>query len=98
MVIGNPHSFLHVDRAEIDLDPSIDVHDQKVYEKAKENLDKMISSGEYTQDEQPCLYIYRQVMNGRSQTGIVFCASIDDYMNNIIKNMNLQGLIRNKTE
>ena len=85
MVIGNPHSFLHVDRAEIDLDPSIDVHDQKVYEKAKENLDKMISGGEYTQDEQPCLYIYRQVMNGRSQTGIVFCASIDDYMNNIIK-------------
>lgn len=62
MVIGNPHSFLHVDRPEIDLDPAIDVHDPKVYEKARENLDKMISDGEYTQDEQPCLYIYRQIM------------------------------------
>jgi uncharacterized protein (DUF1015 family) len=85
MVIGNPHSFLHVDRPEIDLDPSVDIHDSKVYEKARENLDRMITDGEYTQDEQPCLYIYRQIMNGRSQTGIVFCASIDDYINNIIK-------------
>ena len=85
MVIGNPHSFLHVDRPEIDLDPSIDIHDPKVYEKARENLDRMITDGEYTQDGEPCLYIYRQIMNGRSQTGIVFCASIDDYMNNIIK-------------
>jgi len=85
MVIGNPHSFLHVDRPEIDLDPSIDIHDPKIYEKARENLDRMITDGEYTQDQQPCLYIYRQIMNGRSQTGIVFCASIDDYMNNIIK-------------
>ena len=85
MVIGNPHSFLHVDRPEIDLDPSVDIHDPKVYEKARENLDRMITDGEYTQDEEPCIYIYRQIMNGRSQTGIVFCASIDDYMNNIIK-------------
>lgn len=85
MVIGNSHSFLHVDRAEIDLDPSIDIHDKKVYEKARENLNRMISTGEFIQDKQPCLYIYRQIMNGRSQTGIVFCASIDDYMNNVIK-------------
>jgi uncharacterized protein (DUF1015 family) len=85
MVIGKPHSFLHVDRPEIDLDPAIDIHDPKVYEKARENLDRMISTGEFIQDEQPCLYIYRQIMNGRAQTGIVFCASIDDYMNNVIK-------------
>ena len=85
MVKGNPHSFLHVDRAEIDLDPSVDVHDKKVYEKARANLDKMISDGEYMQDNQPCLYIYRQIMNGRAQTGLVFCASIDDYINNNIK-------------
>ncbi|ABR37032.1 MULTISPECIES: DUF1015 domain-containing protein [Clostridium] len=85
MVVGNQHSFLHVDRPEIDLDPEIDVHDPKVYAKAKENLDRMIRDGEFVQDEEPCLYIYRQIMNGRSQTGIVFCASIDDYMNNIIK-------------
>ena len=85
MVADNPHSFLHVDRAEVDLDSSIDVHDKRVYEKARENLDKMIDKGEYIQDEMPCLYIYRQIMNGRSQTGIVFCASIDDYLNNVIK-------------
>jgi len=85
MVKGNPYSFLHVDRAEIDLDPSIDVHDKKVYEKARANLDKMILNGEYIQDEKPCLYIYRQIMNGRAQTGLVFCASIDDYINNNIK-------------
>ena len=85
MVEGNPYSFLHVDRAEIDLDPSIDVHNKKVYEKARQNLDKMIEEGQLIQDKIPCLYIYRQIMNGRAQTGLVFCASIDDYINNIIK-------------
>lgn len=85
MVEGNPYSFLHIDRAEIDLDPSIDVHDKKVYEKARENLDKMIEEKQFIQDEKPCLYIYRQIMNGRAQTGLVFCASIDDYINNTIK-------------
>ena len=85
MVKGNPYSFLHVDRAEVDLDPSIDVHDKKVYEKARDNLNRMINDGEYMQDETPCLYIYRQTMNGRAQTGLVFCASIDQYINNTIK-------------
>ncbi len=85
MVKGNPHSFLHIDRAEIDLDSSIDIHDKKVYEKARDNLNKMIDDGEYIQDINPCLYIYRQIMDGRSQTGIVFCASIDDYLNGVIK-------------
>ena len=85
MAIDNPYSFLHIDRAEIDLDPSVDIHDKKVYEKARENLDKMIEDGQFIQDEKPCLYIYRQIMNGRSQTGLVFCASIDDYLNNVIK-------------
>lgn len=85
MVEGDPYSFLHVDKAEIDLDPSIDIHDNRVYEKARENLDKKIFDKELIQDEKPCLYIYRQIMNGRSQTGLVFCASIDDYINNKIK-------------
>lgn len=85
MVEGNPYSFLHIDRAEIDLEPSIDVHDKKVYEKARENLDKMIEEKQFIQDDKPCLYIYRQIMNGRAQTGLVFCASIDDYINNAIK-------------
>ena len=84
-VKGNPYSFLHVDKAEIDLDKSTDIYDEKVYLKAKENLDSLVDKGICKEDEKPCFYIYRQIMNGRSQTGIVGCASIDDYINNIIK-------------
>ena len=85
MVVGNPYSFLHVDKAEIDLDPSIDIYDDRVYAKAAENLRKMQEEGTYIQDAKPCYYIYRQIMNGRAQTGIVGCASVDDYLNNRIK-------------
>lgn len=85
MVKDNPYSFLHVDKAEVDLPIEIDAYDDRVYEKAKENLDKMIDNGLYMEDDKPNYYIYRQVMNGRSQTGLVACASIDDYTNNIIK-------------
>ncbi|MEG0857590.1 MAG: DUF1015 family protein [Terrisporobacter sp.] len=85
MVKGNPYSFLHVDKAQIDLDESISMYDNAVYEKARENLNKMIEDGQYIQDEKPCFYIYRQVMNRRGQTGLVACTSIDDYVNNIIK-------------
>ena len=58
----NPSSFLHVDKAEIDLDPSIDIYDERVYEKAAENLLKMEAEGIYMQEETPCFYIYQQVM------------------------------------
>ena len=85
MVKGNPISFLHVDKAEIDLPEGTYIYDEKVYLKARENLDRLSEDGICIQDEKPCLYIYRQIMNGRAQTGIVGCASIDDYMNNIIK-------------
>lgn len=85
MTKGNPYSFLHVDKAEIDLDPSVNLYDDCVYEKAAANLNQMIADGVYTKEEKPCFYIYRQIMDGRSQTGIVGCASIDDYKNNIIK-------------
>ena len=85
MVKGNPYSFLHVDKAEIDLDPGLDLYDEKVYLKAGENLQKMAEDQVLVEDTQPCFYIYRQVMNGREQTGLVACASIDDYLNNIIK-------------
>lgn len=85
MVQGNPYSFLHVDKAEIDLDPAIDLYDTRVYEKARDNLNQMIADGVFMQDESPCLYIYKQVMNGRAQIGIVGCASIDDYMQNTIR-------------
>lgn len=85
MVKGKPYSFLHVDKAEVDLSESIDIYDEKVYLKARENLDKLESDSICVQDSAPCFYIYRQIMNGRSQTGLVGCASIDDYINNIIK-------------
>ncbi len=85
MVKGNPYSFLHVDKAEIDLDPSIDIYDEKVYEKAASNLKKMETDGVYIRDSKPCYYIYRQIMDGRAQSGIVGCASIDDYLNNHVK-------------
>lgn len=85
MVKDNPYSFLHVDKAEVDLDSSIDIYDKKVYGKARENLDNMIKDGTFIQDEKPCLYVYRQIMDGRVQTGLVVCASIDDYMTDVIK-------------
>lgn len=85
MAKGNPYSFLHVGRSEIDLDDSVDAYDPKVYEMARHNLDKMIADNILLQDDQPIFYIYRQIMDGRVQTGIVGCTSIDDYMNDIIK-------------
>lgn len=84
-VQGNPLSFLHVDRAEIDLPPGTSPYEKAVYEKAKENLLNLEKSGALVQDGAPCFYIYRQEMNGRVQTGLAGCASIDDYMNNVIK-------------
>ena len=85
MTAGNPYSFLHVDKAEIDLDPAIDLYDKRVYEKARDNLNKMIADGVFLQEEKPCLYIYRQEMDGREQIGIVACASIDEYRDNTIR-------------
>lgn len=85
MVIGKPYSFLHVDKAEVDLDRNVDIYDKSVYLKARENLDKLVEDGVCKEDETPCIYIYRQVMNGRSQTGLVGCTAIDDYINNVIK-------------
>ncbi len=85
MVEGNPYSFLHVDKAEIDLPENTDLYSEKVYLKARENLDKLVSNGICKQDDNNYFYIYRQIMNGRSQTGLVGCVSIDDYINNIIK-------------
>ena len=84
-VAGNPYSFLHIDKAEIDLPLGTESYSKEVYEKACENLENLEKTGALIQDGKPCFYIYKQVMNGRSQTGIVGCASIDDYMNNIIK-------------
>ncbi len=85
MVKGNPYSFLHVDKAEIDLDRSIDLYDTKVYQKAKQNMEQMVQNGIMIQDKQPLLYIYCLTMNGKSQIGLVACTSIDEYLNNTIK-------------
>ena len=85
MVKDNPYSFLHVDKAEIDLDRKINIYDKVVYETASGNLNNMIGDGVLKEEEKPCYYAYRQIMNGRAQTGLVVCTSIDDYMNNIIK-------------
>ena len=70
-VKGNKYSFLHVDKAEIDLPENIDLYDEKVYLKAGENLKKLVDDGICRQEDKPAFYIYRQIMNGRSQTGLV---------------------------
>ena len=85
MVKNRPFSFLHVDKAEIDLDPSVDIYDDSVYEKARTNFLSLASSGRMQKDEKDCYYIYQLTMDGRSQTGIVACPSVDDYLNNKIK-------------
>lgn len=81
----NPFSFLHVDRPEMDLEPGIDLYDERVYEKARENLMEMEKKGILVQDKTSCYYIYELVRKGKTQTGIVGCASIDDYRNGVVK-------------
>jgi uncharacterized protein (DUF1015 family) len=81
----NPYSFLHVTKSEIDLPLNIDVHSPEVYEKAKENLQSLIEKGVLIQEDKPCYYIYRLVMNGKSQTGLVAGSSVDDYEKGVIR-------------
>lgn len=85
MAEGNPYSFLHICRAEIDLPDQENQYDRSVYEKAKANIAGYIEEGIFITEEKPALYLYRQIMDGRVQTGIVACASIDEYKNNNIK-------------
>ena len=82
---GNPDSFLHITKSEIDLPEDIDTHSTEVYDKAKENLQDFIQKGVLIQEERPRYYIYRLIMNGRSQTGLVCGSSVDDYEKDIIK-------------
>lgn len=84
-VAGHPHSFLHVGKPEVDLDPSIDLHDPKVYQKGKENLQKLIDEKILVEDPEPYIYVYAQTMNGRTQYGLVGCAAVEDYWNDVIK-------------
>jgi uncharacterized protein (DUF1015 family) len=81
----NPYSFLHVGRSDIDLPDTIDPYDSRIYAKARESLDRFISQGILLKDREPTLYLYRQVMDGRVQTGVVGCVHIDDYGSNLIR-------------
>ena len=85
MVENNPYSFLHVDRSEIDLPDEIDPHDSIVYEKAMSNLQKMIADNILIKDENPCLYIYQLISSATTQTGLVACTSVNEYINGTIK-------------
>ena len=80
-----PLSFLKIDRAETNFDDSVDTYAPEVYQKAKEILNEEIASGIYEKDDSEAYYIYELTMNGRAQTGLVACASVDDYVNNVIK-------------
>ena len=82
---GNPYSFLHITKSEIDLPEDVDIHSQKVYEKAKENLDAFLSRKVLFRESKPCYYIYQLIMNGKSQTGLVCGSSVNDYEKDLIK-------------
>ncbi len=82
---GNPSSFLHITKSEIDLPEDVDIHSQQVYDVAKNNLEAFISRNILFRESKPCYYIYRLIMNGRSQTGLVCGSSVDDYENDLIK-------------
>ncbi len=85
LVQGNPYSFLHVVKPEVDLPVGTDLYSAEVYNKARENFERFKSEGILIQEEMPRIYIYRQTMGTRDQYGIVGCVSVDDYDNDVIK-------------
>lgn len=85
VVKKNPESFLAIDRAETQFGDEVDTYAPCVYEKADQMLRDQIREGKFVQDKVPCFYLYELTMDGNSQTGVVACASIDDYLNNVIK-------------
>ncbi len=84
-VSTHPKSFLAIDRSETAFPEDVDMYSKEVYEKAGSMLREWIENGTFLRDEEKCYYLYELTMNGRAQTGIVACASIDDYLNNVIK-------------
>ncbi len=85
MASGKPTSFLHICRSDIDLADESQIHDPVAYETARLNLERFVKEGALVRDGKPCVYFYRQIMWGRVQTGIVACASVDEYQNGEIK-------------
>ena len=83
--LSHPLSFLNIDRPETQFSDDTDMYSQKVYDKAYELFSNMFSDGSFIQDDTACFYLYALTMNGRTQTGIVGCTSIDDYLNGTIK-------------
>jgi uncharacterized protein (DUF1015 family) len=82
---GNPYSFLHVGRSDIDLPADVNPYDARIYAKARETLDRFQADGTLIREATPSLYLYRQIMGGRAQTGIVGCVHIDDYEQDVIR-------------
>jgi uncharacterized protein (DUF1015 family) len=82
---GNPHSFLHVGRSDIDLPDHVDPYDPQIYRRAREALDELLAGGTLFQDPTPGLFLYRQIMDGRTQTGVVGCVHVDDYERDLIR-------------
>ncbi len=80
-----PRSFLCIDRAETQLPPSADMYGDECYRKAGELFEDAISRGDFLRDEKPCFYLYEQTFQGRTQTGIVACASVDEYESGVIR-------------
>ena len=85
MVKDNPLSFLYIDRPELNFPVGHDMYSYEVYHKARDVYNKLKDDGHYIQDDSPVFYIYQQTMGDRKQMGLVACASIDDYINNVIK-------------
>ena len=81
----HPLSFIRVEKPEVDLPPEIDLYDPAVYAKARENLYRYLQEGYMKQDTEPRYYVYREIMNGREQNGLVGLVSVDEYMSGVIK-------------
>jgi len=82
---GNPISFLHIVKPEIDLPPGTDPYSPSVYEKGRVNFRVMVNNLLFFQDDKDCLYVYALTMNGKRQVGLVGCAGVEDYMNGVIR-------------
>lgn len=85
IVVKNPQSFLRIVRPETDFPKGVDMYSNKVYERAKQLIQENIDKGIFVEEDNACFYIYREIMNGRTQTGLVAGFSVDDYLNGVIK-------------
>jgi len=85
LAAGNPYSFLHVVRSDIDLPADTDPHDPRIYAEARAALDRFVAEGTLVRDREPALFVYRQVMDARAQTGVVGCVHVDDYEHDVIR-------------